>query len=288
MTKKKKHKLPLFLETSGVIYELHGDRRMRTAVREATHDGRVWLSSFIRMEYLRGIIFNLIELYFLVKEEDTVHDALVVWAQTKVNQPRKYILILMTISNWITTQDDWESHEKTLRRLGEEIVRLVRSFDELYPRRIKDDLNCELAKAGFPHRAFSENMLLDFYERFRNIRGGVPSCHLCVFKQRQQRAFVRRSIDLCSETQRKTHKKNKGYVKQATRLERALEKDDATPKCRWCEQLGDSIIAVHIRPNRAVLVTADRGFVAFGEILDREIRLLPTAAELKKRETENG
>jgi len=181
MTRKRKNRLPLFLETSGVIYELHGDRRMRAAVSEATQDGRVWLSNFIRMEYLRGIIFNLIELYFLIKEEDTVHDALVLWTQTKVNQPRKYILVLMTISQWITTQEDWQAHEKTLRRLGEQIVRLVRCVDELYPRRIKDDLNCELAKVGFPHRAFSEEMLLDFYEQFKNIRATIPSCHLCVF-----------------------------------------------------------------------------------------------------------
>lgn len=76
---------------------------------------------------MRGIIINLIELYFLIYEEDSVHDALVLWSQTRVNQPRKYILVLMTISQWIETQDDWESHKKTLRRLGEEIVRLVRS-----------------------------------------------------------------------------------------------------------------------------------------------------------------
>ena len=97
---------------------------------------------------------------------------------------RKFILVLMTVSNWITTQDDWGAHEKTLRRLGEEIVRLVRAIDEEYSRRIKDDLECELAKVGFPDLPFSENMLLDFYERFKNIRDGIPSCDLCVFKDR--------------------------------------------------------------------------------------------------------
>lgn len=79
MTKKRKRRI--FLETSGVIYLLHGERRMKAAVHNATSDGRIEVSNFIRMEYLRGVIQNLIEFYFLIKESETVADALIDWSQ---------------------------------------------------------------------------------------------------------------------------------------------------------------------------------------------------------------
>ena len=78
----------LFLETSGVIYHRHGHSLMQRAVQEATKDGWVQVSRFIRMEYIRGVVLNLIDLYFLIKESSSVNDALIDWSQ-KVNQDRK-------------------------------------------------------------------------------------------------------------------------------------------------------------------------------------------------------
>jgi hypothetical protein len=46
--------------------------------------------------------------------------------------------------------------------------------------------------------------------------------------------------------------------------------------------LGDTIIMLQT-PEKSILVTADRAFLAFGDILDREIRRLPSLAELKKQ-----
>jgi hypothetical protein len=54
------------------------------------------------------------------------------------------------------------------------------------------------------------------------------------------------------------------------------------PKCRFCERLGDTIIILQA-PANAILITADRAFLAFGDILNREIRRLPSLAELKKQ-----
>jgi hypothetical protein len=277
----KRNRRRVFLETSAVIYEQHGHPLMVGAVRSAVEDGVVEVSNFIRMEYVRGVAVNLIDLYFLIKREESVRDALITWSQ-KVNQERKLKVVLMTISGWLYALGESNDVDTTMRRLGEFIVQLVRTFDAVYKARAKDRLRCELGKVKVPKRVFSEELLLRFYERFNAIQGGPPGCDLCGFKARQQKELKRRNIDLYGAAQREVYKKNTGYVKQAERLESAAATKDTQPKCSWCERLGDSIIILHA-PAKATLVTADRAFDAFGQILSHEIRRLPSLAELRKQ-----
>ena len=287
MAKTKKRKRRIFLETSGVIYELHGERRMRAAVLQATRDGRIEVSNFIRMEYLRLVILNLIDFYFLIKESESLADALIEWSQKF--QIRKVKIVMMSACNWLVDQEDSQAKEKSLRRLGEGIVRLVYRFDELLSRRAKGHLKCELGKVYFPRRPFDEDMLLDFYKRFRAIQKRIPTCALCEFKERKRRWLTQRRIDLYSPAQREKYQSNKGYVAQAERLEQAANANERVPKCRWCERVGDGVIALQV-PEKAVLVTADQAFLAFGEILGREdrVRLLPSLTEIKKRQSGGG
>jgi hypothetical protein len=280
MTKKNKRRR-LFLETSGVIYHRHGHSLMQKAVEEATKDGWVQVSRFIRMEYVRGVVLNLIDLYFLIKESDSVSDALIDWSQ-KVNQERKLKIVLMTMNQWLLGHEDWQDSNKSLNRLGDLIVRLVYEFDEHFKDRAPDRLSCSLGRIGFPRRTFHEDMLLRFYERFKAVQDSVPNCSLCQFKAKQQSSLSRRKIDLHGPAQRTKYAKYKGYVQQAERLEAELTSATAVPKCRICERLGDTIIMLQT-PEKSILVTADRAFLAFGDILDREIRRLPSLAELKKQ-----
>lgn len=280
MTNKAKRRR-IFLETSAVIYHRHGHSLMQAAVQQAIGNGLVEVSNFIRMEYLRGVVLNLIELYFLIKESDSVSDALIDWSQ-KVNQERKLKIALMTISQWLVEQEDSRNKDKSMRRLGDLIVSLVFNFDRIFRGRSKDRLRCRLGRVGFPRRTFSESVLLRFYERFKAIQNSTPDCLLCQFKTTQQTGLSRRHVDLHSLNQRQKYAKNTGYVQQAERVEVALQTQETLPKCRWCERLGDTIIILQA-PSKAILVTADRVFDTFGEILNREIRRLPSLAQLKQQ-----
>jgi hypothetical protein len=271
----------IFLETSGVIYHRHGNSLMRAAVKDAVGDGLLEVSNFIRMEYLRAVVVNLIDLYFLIKESDSVNDALIDWSQ-KVKQERKLKVVLITIPQWIVDQEDSRSKDKSLRRLGDLIVRLVYEFDEVFPGRSKDYLKCQLGRVHFPRATFSEDMLLRFYERFRGVQSGRPDCLLCCFKARQQANAIRRGIDLYSPAQRLNYAKYTGYVQQAERIEAAVASEDTAAACRWCERLGDTIIVLQAPPG-AILVSADKAFEAFGQILNRPVRLLPSLANLKRQ-----
>ncbi|NLY02731.1 MAG: hypothetical protein GXY83_42300 [Rhodopirellula sp.] len=284
---KKSNRNRIFLETSGVIYVLHGDRLMRTAVANATGNGHVKVSNFIRMEYLRGVILNLIEFYFLLKDSDSVADACIAWSQ-KVKQERKLKVVLMTIHRWMVDQEGWNVKERSLRRLGDEIVRMVCTFDDQFTGRTRDHLGCELGRVFFPRRAFDDEMLLRFYDRFTTIQKGVPNCYLCGFKAKQQRSLLAQKIDICSEQQQKKYRKYPGYIQQAERVGEVEATKETVPRCRWCERLGDTIIGLQ-SPKKAALVTADRAFVPLGEILKKDVRLLPSLAALKKQASaQNG
>jgi hypothetical protein len=277
---KKPKRRRIFLETSAVIYHRHGHSLMKDAVLRAIGTGLPEVSNFIRMEYLRGVVLNLIELYFLIEHSDSVSDALIDWSQ-KVQQDRKLKIVLMTMHQWLVGHEDWQTKYKSQRRLGDLIVRLVYEFDEIFTGRIKDRLACRLGRLKFPRRTFSADMLLRFYERFRSIQSSVPDCQLCTFRGAQHRALGARRIDLHSEAQRQKYAANKGYVTQAERIDEALGTAETLPKCRWCERLGDTIIVLHA-PEKAVLVSADRAFEAFCQILKREMHRLPSLAELKR------
>src|SRR5262245_61874512 len=68
------------LDTSAVIYQLHGHTLQMAAVAEATAGGTVEVPVFVRMEYLRSVVYNLIDMHSLIKESVTVEDALIDWS----------------------------------------------------------------------------------------------------------------------------------------------------------------------------------------------------------------
>jgi hypothetical protein len=269
------------MDTSAVMYVLHGHSLQQAAVREAVADGPVAVPVFVRMEYLRGILCNLIELYGLLKEALTVTDALAEWPQ-KIHQERKLKTVLLTIGHWLPSDGPRSGKEETLRRLGDWIFRAVAEFDETFGPPPPDPLACTLGRLTLPQADFEEDLLFDFYARFRSIQRGTPDCRLCPFRQAQQRRLRLEGIDLTGVETRNRHASNTGFLALPGRLDEATATRIRTPSCRWCERVGDALIAGQL-PRRAVLVTADRAFLALGTELRREVRLLPSLPELKRR-----
>ena len=146
---------------------------------------------FVRMEYLRGVILNLIEMWCLIRESVTVQDAFIDWSQ-KMRQERKLKVILMTVPHWLGGQEDWQSKDVTLRRLGDLVLRMIRDFDEAYPRPPDDPLACVLGRLDIPRQGYDDDLLLDFYQRFTAVQEGVPDCRLCDFRKAQRQRLRRR------------------------------------------------------------------------------------------------
>jgi hypothetical protein len=277
----RKHERRFFLETSAVIYRLHGHSLMQQAVQETIGDATAEVSPFVRMEYLRGVVLNLIELYFLLQKSESVGDALIDWSQ-KIRQERKLKVVLMTAHRWIVAQEDWQHRHDSLRRLAEVIVRSVREFDDAFPVGATDALRCQLGKVEVLDQLFHEQLVRNLYESLRRIQTGIPECALCRFRKIQQRRLRNRRIDLYGEATRKHFAAYPAFVRLAHQLDGLLTTVGTQPSCRYCEQVGDAILALHA-PRHAVLVTADRAFIPLGQLLGREVVLLPSLVELKRR-----
>jgi hypothetical protein len=52
----------ILLDTSSVVHQLHGHTLQQAAIREAVTGAEVLVPVFVRMEYLRGVNLNLIEI----------------------------------------------------------------------------------------------------------------------------------------------------------------------------------------------------------------------------------
>lgn len=280
MAKKRKPQR-CFLDTSAVIYELHGHSLQRAAVREAVSGKTVEVPVLVRMEYLRGVVLNLIEMWCLIRESITVRDAFVDWSQ-KVCQDRKLKVVLMTVPGWLTSHEGWRSKEITLRRLGELILRLVWDFDEGFVQSAADPLACVLGRVDIPRQEYDPDLLLDFYERFKAVQEGMPDCNLCEFRRTARRRLRRQKYGLIGPDARSRHAANRGYQRQADVLEEVERTKEKNPQCRWCERLGDSLISLQAGRGVAV-VTADLTFTALGDLLGQPVILLPSLAELKRR-----
>ena len=278
---RKRSPTPCLLDTSAVVHLLHGHTLQQASVRLAVGDCKVLVPAFVRMEYLRALILNLIEMWCLIRESVTVQDAFIDWSQM-VKQERKLKVILMTVPQWLEAQEDSKSRDATLRRLGDLVLRLVWAFDEAFPRPLDDPLACVLGRLEIPRESYDDDLLLDFYQRFTAVQQGVPDCRLCGFRKAQKQRLQRRGIDLAGPEVRRRFASNPGFVRQSEQVGPAMNTNSRAPSCRWCERLGDTIISLQARRGIA-LVTADRTFVPFGELLNRTVVLLPSLAELKRR-----
>ena len=281
---RKRSSARLLLDTSTVVHQLHGHTLQQAAVRATITGREVFVPVFVRMEYLRGVILNLIEMWALIRESVTVQDAFIDWSQ-KIRQERKLKVILLTVPQWLGGHEDWGSKLVTLRRLGDLTLRMIREFDETYPQPPDDPLACVLGRIDIPRQGYDDDLLLDFYQRFTAVQEGVPDCRLCDFRKATRQRLRRREIALTGPDVRSRFASNPGFIRQSEQAEQAGKTRARAPACSWCERLGDTIIA--LQPERGVeVVTADRTFVPLGELLGRTVTLLPSLAEMKRRAQE--
>lgn len=161
-----------------------------------------------------------------------------------MKQERKLKVILMTVPRWLDDQEDPRSRDATLRRLGEFILGTIHDFDETFPSPPDDPLSCQLGRLTAPGRGYDSDTILDFYQRFKAVQEGVPDCDLCGFRRDQRQRLRRREIDVTSDDVRRRFASNQGFVRQSEQAREADETKSRTPSCRWCERLGDTIIAL--------------------------------------------
>lgn len=280
--------MSIYLDTSAVYDHLNGDSRQKAQVQGVIGDGAGALrSSFVRMEYLRSRIRSLINLYYSIKYDDSVSDGLKSFRQSSGFKPREVSNAFDSIEEWLLDHEDWKDKTKTLRRLGEAIVRMVNDVDESYARMPGDGIACQLGRLELKKEPFSEDLLLDFAAAFDRIFRGTPTCQICQFKNERQGWLRHEGIDVYSDKQIAKYKSFKGYLVQARNLQKLAASSANEAKCAICMKVGDSVIALQARKGMTIL-TSDSSFVVFGKILRRHVHKLKSGAALRKEAQDAG
>lgn len=265
----KRTKARYCLDTSALRYLcIYGDQ-VRLYVEGQLAGGSTELSQFVMMEYYRGVIIHLIDIYFVIKNAPTPQSAFDYLSnEFKVGKLR---LIVQGALSFLCGFEGSNSKAATLARLGNYIFELGQKPS--HPE-CRNRIGCTLGSLAFPSGVFREDAMLVFREKFNSILKS-PACGQCGFRNEQTRRLTRTGVDLYSVPQRTKFSTYSGYVKQAVSLEKSTTTKRKSPSCWWCEKLGDSIIAIECH-RRSVLVTSDRSFEPLCTILGKSILLLPS------------
>lgn len=243
--------------------------------------GTLAVSNFVRGEYIRGYVIGLMELYFVIKEEQSVENGIHLFnGEMGTRHPRKVANAFQSATSWLGSLEDAKDVEKTLRRLGEHIRATLILFDMTFIRRARDPLNCAIGVLSFPSVTYQENHLLDFYEEYQRIRDD-PDCDQCEFRRKQQAKLSEAGIDLYSQIQQQKYEHCKGYVQQTNWIEKAVRSPKSKPTCWYCDRLGDTIIALS-PPDGLTIVSGDsQSFPPLADILGKPLALIPSLNTLK-------
>jgi hypothetical protein len=270
-----------FADTTVVYYRLHSHTLSAKATADAIGDRPVFVSNFVRGEYIRGFVCGLIDLYSAIKEEQSVRDGIHLFISEAGRHPRKLANALLAVPVRIQGHEDWEEVDKSLRRLGEFIRMTLMKFDTQFLHRITDPLRCDHGVHNFRQESFSEDHILDFYQDVENARE-TPSCDQCEFRAKQPEALHAAGTDLISPAQREKYKNRKGYVQQAKVLDKSTRTRLKTASCHYCDRLGDTIITLSSPADATILTGDHQSFPALAEILGKPIQLIPSLNQLRK------
>jgi hypothetical protein len=270
---KKKRKEKCLLDTNALRYLCMYEDSVRSYVENTVKKYDCEITPFVLMEYYRGVIIHLIDIYFVIKQSRTLEAAYdYLSAEFAVGKIR---LIVQGISRWSGNFEPSEDPRvATLWRLGHYIFELAQ-----YPKfhHCRDRIDCQLGKLVFPPGVFDETAMLAFRNEFRRVEK-APSCGQCAFRANQISRLTHAGIDLYSQAQRDAHNVA-AYSKQAERLEKAASTKRNSPSCWWCMRLGDSIIAL-LSPRNSVLVSSDHAFVPLCKILGKQLVHLPSPRDM--------
>jgi hypothetical protein len=269
----------IYCDTTIIYYELLGHDLQKLAIAEYRKGSELVISNFVRGEFIRGFISSLIEVYFCIKDEKSLHDGFAAYCATSSHQPRKIINHVISLSGWLMRQEDQGDLSTSLRRLGEYIKRMIIELDYTFPKRCRDKLCCDFGVMSMPSESFSENQLVDFYEELSAVTES-PNCKQCGFRE-EIRSDVRHT-KLFSDSSAERLSSFQGYIKQVSWMKSALASKMPQPSCNYCQKLGDTIIALSA-PKDSYLLTGDaNSYPALCEILELPFGIIPSLNKLKK------
>jgi hypothetical protein len=270
---------PRFLDTSVARPLLTASKKYREYFSAVFADERLCVSRFVKMEFRRSFLVNLIEFFFVLDMPhiESVDDAAIFWSNKfKTSQLKA---ILQIVSKLFETQKINSSSatekEKALLALGQLIKRyetLLEGFTDIG----RHSTRC--ARANVPLDVDLQNIRSDlhtFLDRFNDVKTCRDRCVVDEFLLTRNRTAVERFVVLGHSLANKTE--TKGFKRIAENLEEILRDGSSACSCKRCEKIGDAVIALDTPRNFSIQHT-DYAFDSLCDSLGQHHQRHPSEA----------
>lgn len=240
----------VFLDTTVARPLLSAGDQYKSYLKEQLASSDLYVSPFIHMEFKRGLLAVLVQLYFDLQLPifDTAADVFSYW-NNKVSD-REVKAVANTLRDLFAKNKvdlNSASHKKQASNLlADYIDRLEMAFEVFFKNTSVDSTRCHRAKIELEIDADDvSNSLKRFNTEFNDTKDCRSKCRVDEFLLSKNLATVKLYVekkDQLVNDKKKTE--NKQFVAVAEHLEDILGKGPSACTCRKCGGIGDAIIAM--------------------------------------------
>jgi hypothetical protein len=234
---------------------------------EAVKDGKLWTSTYIRMEFIRRWFCDLVRIALTIAHCDEVTDALILLEQDF--RPRNVKGTLAGVAHLLRETGTISNTRSSAEEIGSLAIRWLKLFDKVFPARIGNLCRCQIGGRTPP---IDYNHLLDdlraFYESFLTP---VTDCEVNVFLDFGNPSG-RTAVLLEDDSVRK--------LSVGLRLA-DLARHDTWVTCKECSTIGDAIIGLE-QPPSWCLVHLDASFNELCRARQRPHKQIRSAKAVQK------
>jgi len=257
-----------YLETSVIRSYFISHSSLRDLLKQKLKNQISITSNFVKMEFYRSLICNLIEFYFVLSGQASISDAIRYWNEDF--HIRKIKNVNISIADVFTDINNNDINLGLLR-LRNQIKILIIGFNHLINRYDKNNSKCYLGNYNFDFNSFNTEEDIEkelalcsnyFKENY------IDNCNII--------NLLNDSIDYINKILKWDSKKAsfKELQKKITKIQ-----SNKKLSCFTCKIIGDAIISLEC-PSYAILLTLDTIFEDLCQILNLKFEVIPSVRTL--------
>lgn len=240
--------------------------------REFTKDGELWTSVYVRHEFIRRWICDMVRIAIAIDHCDNVRDALILLEQDFA--PRSVKGTLACVARLLQENGAIDNKRTAVEEVATQALRWINQFDNVLGKQIPNRCHCQLG--GRELNVDYNHILEDLHSFYESFKAPIMDCQVNAFLEFRQ-LKGRTALLLANESARS--------LKVGENLHIYAEKQTWVT-CRECVRIADAVIAME-QPPSWHLVHIDSSFDVLCEAHRRpHVRLESVIALDKKQFTE--
>jgi hypothetical protein len=273
-----------FLDTSILRHKIHGSSKYKQYLSEQIGDKDVYVSKYVKMEFNRSFLCNLINFYFTLHMPcyKTVSDAVAVWSDRFKSSELKAIIqfIAIYLSTHNLDLNDIKEKNKSLRLIESYIKRIALTTQGHFKDIGTNSARCGLAdiELGTSDEMTAYDDIQKFKENFDNKSKHGNECNVAKFLMVKFKSQVKKYIDSADKISSPSSSKNRGFVNIANSL-KLIQDGKEGCSCKVCEKIGDVIVALEMPPNMR-METVDYSFEHLCPLINKKVFRHPSQIKI--------